>query len=154
MNPSRQFILRPVATTLFMAAILLSGFVAYRLLPQAALPELVTVRLLTARLNDTLEIKADPWVFLEVTPLMVESATSFTIRPYVNPAFGPPLPSNLMFWTVTFESIPETNCAVAALERFPVGGFILRDASLRDAPQDEVHFFGGRSQTLMVRSIA
>src|SRR5882672_6125550 len=39
MNPSRQFILRPVATTLFMAAILLSGFVAYRMLPQYALPQ-------------------------------------------------------------------------------------------------------------------
>jgi multidrug efflux pump len=39
MNPSRLFILRPVATTLFMAAILLSGIVAYRLLPQAALPQ-------------------------------------------------------------------------------------------------------------------
>ncbi|HYS15026.1 MAG TPA: MdtB/MuxB family multidrug efflux RND transporter permease subunit [Burkholderiaceae bacterium] len=39
MNPSRPFILRPVATTLFMAAILLSGVVAYRLLPQAALPQ-------------------------------------------------------------------------------------------------------------------
>jgi multidrug efflux pump len=38
-NPSRQFILRPVATTLFMAAILLSGIVAYRLLPQSALPQ-------------------------------------------------------------------------------------------------------------------
>jgi multidrug efflux pump len=39
MNPSRQFILRPVATTLFMAAILLSGIVAYRQLPQSALPQ-------------------------------------------------------------------------------------------------------------------
>ena len=39
MNPSRPFILRPVATTLFMAAILLSGIVAYRLLPQSALPQ-------------------------------------------------------------------------------------------------------------------
>ncbi|MBL8541470.1 MAG: MdtB/MuxB family multidrug efflux RND transporter permease subunit [Betaproteobacteria bacterium] len=39
MNPSRPFILRPVATTLFMAAILLSGIFAYRLLPLSALPE-------------------------------------------------------------------------------------------------------------------
>jgi len=39
MNPSRQFILRPVATTLFMAAILLSGVVAFRQLPQSALPQ-------------------------------------------------------------------------------------------------------------------
>src|SRR6478609_160286 len=39
MSPSRQFILRPVATTLLMAAILMVGFVAYRFLPIAALPE-------------------------------------------------------------------------------------------------------------------
>jgi multidrug efflux pump len=39
MNPSRQFILRPVATTLLMLAVLLSGIVAYRLLPLSALPE-------------------------------------------------------------------------------------------------------------------
>ena len=38
-NPSRPFILRPVATTLFMLAILLAGFVAYRFLPTSALPE-------------------------------------------------------------------------------------------------------------------
>jgi multidrug efflux pump len=38
-NPSRPFILRPVATSLFMLAILLSGIVAYRLLPISALPE-------------------------------------------------------------------------------------------------------------------
>ncbi|HUL42059.1 MAG TPA: efflux RND transporter permease subunit, partial [Burkholderiales bacterium] len=39
MNPSRQFILRPVATSLLMLAILLSGIIAYRLLPLSALPE-------------------------------------------------------------------------------------------------------------------
>jgi len=39
MNPSRPFILRPVATTLLMAAILLVGIVAYRFLPISALPE-------------------------------------------------------------------------------------------------------------------
>src|ERR1700745_3189803 len=39
MNPSRQFILRPVATSLLMAAILLAGFVAYTQLPVSALPE-------------------------------------------------------------------------------------------------------------------
>ncbi|MDE3038553.1 MAG: efflux RND transporter permease subunit, partial [Pseudomonadota bacterium] len=39
MNPSRPFILRPIATSLLMAAILLSGVVAYRLLPLSALPE-------------------------------------------------------------------------------------------------------------------
>ena len=39
MNPSRHFILRPVATTLLMLAIVLSGLVAWRLLPISALPE-------------------------------------------------------------------------------------------------------------------
>jgi len=38
MNISRSFILRPVATTLLMVAILLAGFVAYRELPVSALP--------------------------------------------------------------------------------------------------------------------
>ena len=40
MNPSRLFILRPVATSLLMVAILLSGVLAYRLLPLSALPEI------------------------------------------------------------------------------------------------------------------
>ncbi len=39
MNLSRPFILRPVATTLLMVALLLSGLLAYRLLPVAALPQ-------------------------------------------------------------------------------------------------------------------
>src|ERR1700675_4199880 len=39
MNPSRPFILRPVATSLLMLAILLAGIIAYRLLPVSALPE-------------------------------------------------------------------------------------------------------------------
>jgi multidrug efflux pump len=39
MNPSRLFILRPVATTLLMVAIILAGFVAYRQLPISALPQ-------------------------------------------------------------------------------------------------------------------
>ncbi|MDD5297206.1 MAG: MdtB/MuxB family multidrug efflux RND transporter permease subunit [Rhodocyclaceae bacterium] len=39
MSPSRPFILRPVATMLLMLAILLSGLVAYRLLPISALPQ-------------------------------------------------------------------------------------------------------------------
>jgi len=38
-SPSRLFILRPIATTLLMVAVLLAGFVGYRLLPQSALPE-------------------------------------------------------------------------------------------------------------------
>src|SRR5476649_807374 len=39
MNPSRLFILRPVATSLLMVAILLAGVLAYRQLPLSALPE-------------------------------------------------------------------------------------------------------------------
>jgi multidrug efflux pump len=39
MNPSRPFILRPVATSLLMIAILLAGVVSYRFLPISALPE-------------------------------------------------------------------------------------------------------------------
>ena len=39
MSPSRPFILRPVATSLLMAAILLAGFVGYQQLPVSALPE-------------------------------------------------------------------------------------------------------------------
>ena len=39
MNPSRLFILRPVATSLLMLAILLAGMLAYRMLPVSALPE-------------------------------------------------------------------------------------------------------------------
>src|SRR5690348_16154816 len=39
MSPSRIFILRPVATTLLMAAIMLVGLFAYRFLPLSALPE-------------------------------------------------------------------------------------------------------------------
>jgi multidrug efflux pump len=39
MNPSRPFILRPVATSLLMAAILLSGIIAYRVLSISALPQ-------------------------------------------------------------------------------------------------------------------
>ncbi len=39
MSPSQPFILRPVATTLLMIAIMLSGMLAFRFLPLAALPE-------------------------------------------------------------------------------------------------------------------
>jgi multidrug efflux pump len=39
MNPSRPFILRPVATTLLMIALLLAGIVGYRALSTSALPE-------------------------------------------------------------------------------------------------------------------
>jgi multidrug efflux pump len=49
MNPSRLFILRPVATTLLMAAILLSGALGYYQLPVSALPQVdyPTIQVLT-----------------------------------------------------------------------------------------------------------
>src|SRR5436853_5590443 len=49
MSTSRPFILRPVATVLFMAAILLAGGVAYKQLPVSALPQVdyPTIQVLT-----------------------------------------------------------------------------------------------------------
>ena len=49
MNLSRLFILRPVATTLCMLAIVLSGIIAFRLLPVSALPQVdyPTIRVMT-----------------------------------------------------------------------------------------------------------
>src|SRR5262244_1117645 len=49
MNPSRPFILRPVATTLLMVGVILVGLVTYRQLPVSALPQVdyPTIRVLT-----------------------------------------------------------------------------------------------------------
>ncbi len=49
MNPSRTFILRPVATSLLTAGILLAGMVAYLQLPISALPQVdyPTIQVLT-----------------------------------------------------------------------------------------------------------
>ena len=49
MNPSRPFIMRPVATVLIMVAILLAGAVAYKQLPVSALPQVdyPTIQVLT-----------------------------------------------------------------------------------------------------------
>ncbi|GAB5337303.1 MULTISPECIES: MdtB/MuxB family multidrug efflux RND transporter permease subunit [Pseudomonas] len=49
MNLSRLFILRPVATTLSMLAIVLAGIISYRLLPVSALPQVdyPTIRVMT-----------------------------------------------------------------------------------------------------------
>ena len=49
MNPSRTFILRPVATSLLMVGVLLVGLVAYRQLPVSALPQVdyPTIQILT-----------------------------------------------------------------------------------------------------------
>src|SRR4029077_9380790 len=49
MNPSRPFILRPVATSLLMAAVLLVGIIAFTQLPVSALPQVdyPTIQVLT-----------------------------------------------------------------------------------------------------------
>src|SRR5467141_1396536 len=49
MNPSKPFIIRPVATSLLMAGILLAGMAAYRQLPVSALPQVdyPTIQILT-----------------------------------------------------------------------------------------------------------
>src|SRR5580692_1635431 len=49
MSPSRIFIIRPIATSLLMAAILLAGAVAYKQLPVSALPEVdyPTIQIIT-----------------------------------------------------------------------------------------------------------
>ena len=49
MNPSRPFILRPIATSLLMVGLLLTGVVAFRQLPVSALPQVdyPTIQILT-----------------------------------------------------------------------------------------------------------
>src|SRR6201993_1392043 len=49
MNPSRTFILRPVATSLLMVGLLLVGIAAYKQLPVSALPQVdyPTIQILT-----------------------------------------------------------------------------------------------------------
>src|SRR5664279_977631 len=49
MSPSRQFILRPIATSLLMVGLLLTGIVAFRQLPVSALPQVdyPTIQVLT-----------------------------------------------------------------------------------------------------------
>src|SRR4051794_22827975 len=72
MNPSRLFILRPVATSLMMVAILLSGILAYRLLPLSALPEVdyPTIQVVT------------------LYPGASPDVTTSSITPPLNPQFG------------------------------------------------------------------
>jgi Cation/multidrug efflux pump len=57
-GPSRLFILRPVATTLMMIAILLAGIIGYRFLPVSALPE---VDYPTFRLLHSIPAPARTW---------------------------------------------------------------------------------------------
>jgi multidrug efflux pump len=60
MNPSRTFILRPVATALLMVAILLAGAVAYRELPVSALPQVdyPTIQVVTFEPGGSPEVTA------------------------------------------------------------------------------------------------
>jgi multidrug efflux pump len=60
MNPSRPFIMRPVATALFMVAIVLAGLVGFRLLPLSALPEVdyPTIEVTTAYPGASPEVMA------------------------------------------------------------------------------------------------
>src|SRR3954470_23870996 len=60
MSPSRQFILRPVATSLLMVAIVLTGVVAYRQLPVSALPQVdyPTIQVITAYPGASPEVTA------------------------------------------------------------------------------------------------
>src|SRR4051812_35665255 len=60
MSPSRQFILRPVATSLLMIAILLTGIVAYRQLAVSALPQVdyPTIQVITAYPGASPEVTA------------------------------------------------------------------------------------------------
>lgn len=60
MNISRLFIMRPIATSLLMLAMLLSGLLAYRLLPTAALPQIdyPTIQVMTLYPGASPEITA------------------------------------------------------------------------------------------------
>src|SRR6202012_2949294 len=60
MNPSRPFILRPVATALLMAAILLVGIVSFLHLPVSALPEVdyPTIKVVTFYPGDRPDVMA------------------------------------------------------------------------------------------------
>ena len=83
MNASRLFILRPVATTLIMLAIFLSGLIAYRLLPVSALPEVdyPTIRVMT------LYPGASPDVMTSAVtaPGAICRSTTVPLRTYVRP---------------------------------------------------------------------
>ena len=59
MDISRPFILRPVATTLLMVALLIAGLLAYRLLPVAALLIAVPLGVLAA-ISSTVSAIAAP----------------------------------------------------------------------------------------------
>src|SRR5271163_4919872 len=73
MNPSRTFIVRPVATTLLMAGILLVGGVAYKQLPVSALPEVdyPTIQVMASSVTAPLERQ-----FGEVPGLQQMTSTS------------------------------------------------------------------------------
>ena len=80
-GPSRLFIMRPVATTLLMVAILLAGIIGYRFLPVSALPEVdyPTIQVVTLYPGDL----PNPPVYSKVNPadppIMTLAVTSSAI---------------------------------------------------------------------------
>ena len=62
MSPSRPFILRPVATSLLMLAIVLAGLVGFRFLPLSALPQVdyPTIQVQTLYPGASPEVMATP----------------------------------------------------------------------------------------------
>src|SRR3954463_8258963 len=84
MSPSRLFILRPVATTLLMVAVLLVGIVEYRQLPVAALPEVdyPTIQVMTFYPGANPDVMASSvtapleWQFGQVPGLTQMTSTS------------------------------------------------------------------------------
>ena len=77
-GPSRLFIMRPVATTLLMVAILLAGIIGYRFLPVSALPEVdyPTIQVVTLDLpNPPVYSKVNP----ADPPIMTLAVTSSAI---------------------------------------------------------------------------
>src|ERR1700752_3603893 len=83
MNPSRPFILRPVATTLLMVGVLLVGFVAYRFLPISALPQVD---------YPTIQVQT---FYPGASPAVITSS----VTPPLEGQFGQMARLNQMFWT-------------------------------------------------------
>ena len=85
MNPSRIFILRPVATSLMMLAIFLAGVVAYRLLPISALPE-DQLRIVLPRIAAHADLPVD--VFDRSGSMHLASGSVVTVDNQIDPGTG------------------------------------------------------------------
>src|SRR5438105_2715361 len=86
MNPSRLFILRPVATSLLMVAILLAGAVAYYQLPVSALPGVGLVSISGGQ-KPAVRVQANPTV-LGSYGLTLEDLRTVIAQANVNQAKG------------------------------------------------------------------